>query len=571
MNYAKSVSRKTTPPNEPATSTQVENNAGGFVFAVDKWAMLDRFLLLGSEGNTYYATEKKMTRDNARNVEACICEDGRRVVDRVVEISKAGRAPKNDPAIFVLALAASAQDFAEAPAVRKYALDQLNVVCRIGTHLFTFVAAVNELRGWGRQLQGAIENWYQSKPVDTLAQQVLKYQSRNEWSHRDVLRLVHPKATHDGYAAVYEWIRAGAGPEAFPVEGRTVKRGKGAAAPTRQYRGVLRTKLPEILSAYEELKAAEDAKTVIRLIETQGFTREMIPTAWLNDVTVWEALLFGNVVAGITNEDRKVTMPMTAMIRNLGKMGAVGLLKPFSKAAKAVAERLGDRAAIRQARIHPLQLFSALHVYGQGHGDKGSLTWTPVTPIAEALHSAFYAAFETIEPTNKNWLLAIDVSASMGQGEVAGMAGITPCIAAAIMAMVTARVEKNYHAVGFCHHLVPLHFSPSDRLDTVMSKMNGLPFGSTDCSAPMLYAARENLDVDAFVILTDNEVNTGRMHSFQALKAYRAKSGRNAKMIVQAFTSTGFTIADPSDAGSLDIVGLDTATPAIMSEFVKGA
>ena len=34
--------------------------------------------------------------------------------------------------------------------------------------------------------------------------------------------------------------------------------------------------------------------------------------------------------------------------------------------------------------------------------------------------------------------------------------------------------------------------------------------------------------------------------------------------------SNGFTIADPNDAGMLDVVGFDTATPQLMSEFARG-
>ena len=55
-------------------------------------------------GNSYYATEQKLTVENAEAVVRCIQKNGVRVVKRLVEISPAGRAPKNDPALFVLAL-----------------------------------------------------------------------------------------------------------------------------------------------------------------------------------------------------------------------------------------------------------------------------------------------------------------------------------------------------------------------------------------------------------------------------------------------------------------------------------
>jgi 60 kDa SS-A/Ro ribonucleoprotein len=34
-------------------------------------------------------------------------------------------------------------------------------------------------------------------------------------------------------------------------------------------------------------------------------------------------------------------------------------------------------------------------------------------------------------------------------------------------------------------------------------------------------------------------------------------------------TSTGFTIADPEDAGTLDVVGFDSAAPQVISDFAK--
>jgi 60 kDa SS-A/Ro ribonucleoprotein len=33
--------------------------------------------------------------------------------------------------------------------------------------------------------------------------------------------------------------------------------------------------------------------------------------------------------------------------------------------------------------------------------------------------------------------------------------------------------------------------------------------------------------------------------------------------------SNGFSIADPDDGGMLDVVGFDTAAPAVMADFVR--
>ena len=94
--------------------------------------------------------------------------------------------------------------------------------------------------------------------------------------------------------------------------------------------------------------------------------------------------------------------------------------------------------------------------------------------------------------------------------------------------------------------------------------------GGTDCAKPMLYAKENNLKVDVFIIYTDCETWAGPVHPSEALKQYRAQSGIDAKLIVCAMTSSGFTLADPDDRGMLDMAGFDSAAPDIIREFVLG-
>jgi len=160
MKYAQLFNKHKTPQAQPIPgSTQVKNHAGGYVWQVDEWSQLDRFLILGSDKGTYYVTPQKLTKDNAQKVIALIQKDGMRVLQRVVEVSHSGRAPKNDSAIFALALCASFGD----EATRKGAFEALPAVCRTGTHLFQFAEACDGLRGWGRGLRKAVGRWYNAK------------------------------------------------------------------------------------------------------------------------------------------------------------------------------------------------------------------------------------------------------------------------------------------------------------------------------------------------------------------------------------------------------------------------
>src|SRR6476660_2515346 len=86
------------------------NSAGGTAYAVDDWTRLRRFLILGSEGGSFYATQGTLTRENATATWACVERDGARAVKEIVTISKEGRAASNEAAIFALAMAASATE-----------------------------------------------------------------------------------------------------------------------------------------------------------------------------------------------------------------------------------------------------------------------------------------------------------------------------------------------------------------------------------------------------------------------------------------------------------------------------
>lgn len=521
----KAAASVTSPPqSKPLNERQVPNSAGGFAFAVDDWKRLDRFLILGSEGGSYYAYEQKLTVENIEAVKRCVASDGARTVARIVEISDAGRAPKNDPALLALAWASAKGD----DATRSKALDALPQVARISTHLFHYIAFVRQFRGWGRGLRRAIENWYTMKSPEQLADQVTKYQQRDGWSHRDLMRLRHIVFSGP-YQAVAKWV----------------------------VKGELSEGLPKRIEGHVKLQASKNATEAAALIQEYGLVRESVPTELLNEPEVWAALL--------------EKMPLTAMIRNLGNMSKCGLLKPMSEAAKTVATRLAEQESIRKARVHPIQLLIAAKTYESGHGLRGSGSWVVVPKIVDALDSAFYLAFQNIEPTGKRFYLGMDISGSMYDGSVAGIPGLTPAIASGAMAMVTVKSEENYYSAGFTSRMEKIALSPKQRLDDVLKVMHKMSrrMGSTDCAMPMRDALAQKLEVDTFVIYTDSETWFGDMHPTVALQLYRDKMGIPSKLIVCGMVANNFTIADPADAGMLDVVGFDTATPQVISEFSK--
>lgn len=538
--YATHVSTRVTPQSQPVPGRQqVANHAGGYVFAVDCWTQLDRFLILGNEGGSYYAGEREMTVSNSAAVSACVRENPQRAVERIVEVSEAGRAPKNDPAIFALAQIAG-----ERREVGNLALRALPRVCRTGTHLFQFWEAVRHFRGRGRSLNRAVADWYLSQTPRNLAYQLVKYQQRNGWSHRDILRLVRPTAS-DEHALAFRWAVGKAeilGPGA--MEGRA-------------------SLLP--IMAFEAAKRATSTQEICRLIREYDLVRECVPSQYLTEPAVWEALL-----------DK---MPVTALIRNLATMTKIGLLAPMSAASRTVRDRLGDVELLKKGRVHPLSVLLAQRTYASGRGLRGCGSWSPVPQVIDALNDAFYLAFAAVEPTGKRWLLALDVSGSMTHA--IGTTGLSCREGAACLSLVTANTERDHAFVAFAAGdrpsmhagygtaIKPLSISARQRLDDVVHSISNIPFGGTDCALPMLYAIDNKLAVDVFVIYTDNETWFGDIHPFQALQRYREKMGINAKLIVVGMTATQFSIADPRDSGMLDVVGFDAHVPLVMGEFAR--
>ena len=534
-----------TPQSEPIRGT-APNSAGGFSFPVDNWTRFRRFLILGSEGGSYYASQRALTTQNLTAIFACLDENGARVVREIVEISVAGRAPKNDAALFALAIAASCDN----DATRKLALDALPQVARTGTHLFHFAAFVDAQRGWGRGLRAAIARWYGEKSGRDLAFQLLKYQARDGWSHRDLLRLCHAKAASETQNIAFGWATRG-----WPSVGE-------APHPN-----------PDLVQiwAFERIKRAQSEVEAANLIRDYELPREAVPTQFLTSVSVWEALL--------------ERMPLGATVRNLATMTKIGLLTPKSDATQTVLAALRDENRVRRARLHPIAILSALRTYVGGHGVRGNATWMPVGAISDALDGAFYAAFGGVEATGKRFLLALDVSGSMDCGAVAGVPGLSPRAASAAMALVTNAVEDDVQIVGFTSAvsgfgglwgggtsgLTPIGLSRKTRLDHAVKTVSRLPMGGTDCALPMTWALENREKFDVFVVYTDSETWAGRIHPVQALRQYREKTGIAAKLVVVGMVSNGFSIADPNDAGMLDVVGFDTATPQLMSEFALGA
>lgn len=521
-----------TPQTALADPRQTSNSAGGYTFQVTPEQRVRRFLTIGTDGGTYYTRADDLTRANAGAVVKLAETNHRLLVDTIVDISTRGAAPRQNPALFALALAATIGGTDD----KRYALDQLDKVARTGTHLFTFVRYLDGFRSWGRSVRRAVGSWYTGKDADALAYQVVKYRQREGWSHRDVLRSAHPATTDPAVSALFDWIVKDTTSDA----------------------------LPRLVEGFR--KANEPGAPVAALVRDYGLSWEMLPDDALLHTSVWDALL-------------DVGVPQTALMRQLPRLTRLGMLPPTGGRTAEVAARLADRERLARARVHPINVLVAQRTYASGQSARGDGRWAPNRKIIDALDSAFYAAFGAVEPAGKRTMIGLDVSGSMG-APIAGMP-LSCRDASAALALVTLATEPDSAAYGFTsagggwfsRHdtgITPLALSPRQRLDDAIRTVSNLPFGGTDCALPMIHARESGLEIDTFIVLTDNETWAGQQHPHQALNAYRQSTGIPARLVVVGMTATDFTIADPTDAGMLDVAGFDTAVPNLISGFSRG-
>jgi 60 kDa SS-A/Ro ribonucleoprotein len=165
----------------PMTNTLAQPVTGSTL----NWMRLERFLLLGSQDGTWSVARRPLEPEHASAARACLLEDGPRVVETVVRFAATRHAPSRQPALLVLAMAASpACTGARTNAAALAALPEVAVT---GAHLLHFVRFAETLRGWGRGLRSAVADWYVRKPAPELARHFAVR------SHRDLLRNAHPK------------------------------------------------------------------------------------------------------------------------------------------------------------------------------------------------------------------------------------------------------------------------------------------------------------------------------------------------------------------------------------------
>ena len=505
------------------------NNSGGPAYKITPMQRAARFLVTGSDG-TYYEPGAKLTADNAESIiELAKSDKAQELIDLIVSVSEDGRASKQSYGLFALALVqANASGEAKTNAYR--AVDK---VCRTLSTLTEWMSYHENIRGTrGPAYLKAIRRWFDARTADDVAYQAVKYRKRNGWTIGDVARIAHP-ITDTAKGSVIDWsVRGEIDPDITPAQ----------------------------ILAFQEVQKA-DPKDIPGIIDASDdmLTWEMVPTEYLNDPTVLAALA--------------ETMPMGALLRNITRFYKAGLLAPGSRVLEILAVRFSDTRQIRASRLHPINILVAVNKYIELADSDRMDHWAYwnldpyIDGVTKILYKAFYLAFGNVEPTGKRTFIALDVSGSM-MAPISRDMPVTCREAALAMSLITANTEEEVTTVVFQRKVDKIDLPMS--IHNAVNQVKNMPFGTTDIAAAINYALNNKIAVDTFIIYTDNETNYSRENPADALRRYREVMGIPARLVVMAFTASSFSVADPDDAGMLDIAGMDAASPKVIASFAKG-
>lgn len=512
---------------------QVQSHEGGTVFRATDATLFERFLILGTFG-TFYANSTKITKDATRQALAYINANPADALDAVANVVENRLAYRRDPSLFALA----ALTLPGIPLPEKRMAAEL-----IGRHVITGTdilhwAEYRKMLGgkWNRTSRDIVNNYFLRDRND-LALQAIKYQQRDGWSLRDLLRLGHPITTDEAKREILDFI---AHPDTRMEKDYTIPQ----------------------LQGWKAIRIDDTPSEVVRKYRVP---REAVPSELLANKDTWDALL----------DD----MPGQALLRNLGKLGSLGLLD--GEHEKKMIAKITSAAN----RVHPMQFLVAWHQYSQGHGERGSNTWTVNEEIQEALERAYRDSFnslpvvDTVRP-----LIALDVSGSMtspAMGLPMSCIGVELC-------MVEVLAYQFPHAIFAAYsqgnagervyrwmepapeHLPILNVKGKSRFDLadeVESYSNA--FSGTDCAIPLRMAEKDR-SISAVVSITDSETGYGESPA-AVLKRIHAQGRDDFRHAVIGLAMNDISIADPLDTRQMDIVGASANLPEVLASFLSQA
>jgi 60 kDa SS-A/Ro ribonucleoprotein len=520
--------------------TDTRNAAGGRAYKFEDRHALAQFVVTGTFSNTYYTTAG----EQLKQIEGLVAKCDSPFLAKLAVYGRQEAKMKDTPA-YLLAVLHSRRE----TALVAHIFDR---VCDNSKMLFNFIQIVRSgatgRRNLGTSVKNMIRNWIARKSPKGL---YLASLGHSKPSMSDVIRMVHIKPTTAKRQAIYKYL--------------TGLQREGGINP-------LFEDLPEELQIFEALKKGETK--VIPDIPFRALTNCEL------SVAQWKQI--------------GLNMPWNTLRMNLNMLSRKGAFEGNAKTfTSEVVAKLSDAEEVRRCNAFPYQLLTTFQ----------NVNGVPQS-VKLALQDAMEIATENVPALPGQTVVAIDVSGSMGMnvtGSRRGVSSVTRCVdVASLVAACVLRNNPTAIVYAFdCENryrygstsirgkisggLYDPQLNPRDSVMTNAGKLAKYGGGGTDCSIPLRYLNQEKIEVDNFIIVSDNESWSGyygRGEGYMAAWQTLVRRCPKAKMVnidiqpnhssqspnkrkeilnIGGFSDTVFTVMDEffnrdSDANFVDIV-----------------
>ncbi|XP_046738503.1 60 kDa SS-A/Ro ribonucleoprotein-like [Diprion similis] len=471
-----------------------------------------------------------------------------------------------NPETLIFALAVCARQ-TENERLRQAAYDTVKKICVTPQDFILFVKFASQIaksapepkHGWGGGWRRAVNDWYLSKDPLDLAKCVTRYRGRYGWTHKDIVKLSHPKTDDIAKKAVLKYVLFG------------LKEAKKEFGDKPEAKEVI-----QYIEQVEEFKHCEDEILAGRLLELYNLTLDHIPGHLLKCKEVWNSLI--------------PAMNITMLLKNLQRMHNYGVLEQAGAAVDKVVDEICNQEKLANEKIHPALVLITIKNYEKSgrplsyEKQKARKTKIrsviippkPTRKIVEALYKTLEYSFNSLEPTGLKYMITIDMNKAM-QGSPAWRCGnLSSAEAGCLIALCLLRSEVNVTVAVFKKFSVhEVYLNKNASLGQIVKKMKQTPTGDVNLEKPMIWAAEKKKQFDVFINVVDvvdkrfgNEVRTDNPR--KAIKEYRSKMGlKNAKLVTCAMATAQMVPHSDDNESILTICGFDENVPKIIEAFAR--
>ncbi|XP_066247165.1 RNA-binding protein RO60-like isoform X2 [Euwallacea similis] len=414
-------------------------------------------------------------------------------------------------------------------------------------------------------VQKIIRRFYTNKTPNELANCVAEVQGMYKWSHKDLIKLAHFKSDSPLKNTVINYILTGKSSDKASEE---------------------ELKVLDKIKSSDELRKTKESVDAVPILTTHKFSIHQVPSSLQQNFDVWSAAI--------------QNMSISQILPYLLKLYKHSFLKSGSTISNYLLDLFTNPMQINN--VYPMEVFIYMKRFEKGGKpmdvkliqylqeekklSEADLKKAQSRPeikcphIVNALNKGFDLACSNFVPTNKRYMVTIDVTAEAKRAHCIGSKFLSLQEAAVAFAIFLLRVEKDVIIATFKDDKIDL-LSAGKKVSfmDLLKKVTEQKSAYSWLYSPVEWASSEKKHVDVFVNFIHNsyankipkEKNLTKA-KYEPIVKYRSKVNLpNSKILNFAPAERNITLYGETPSNVLDILGFDTMACRVAECFFRGA